>query len=35
MDQLMGLLQDMGKPSRTRSLSDSGNQEDGIYFILY
>ncbi|KAL5287300.1 MAP4K1 family protein [Megaselia abdita] len=28
MDQLMGLLQDMGKPSRTRSLSDSGNQDE-------
>ncbi|XP_055908323.1 mitogen-activated protein kinase kinase kinase kinase 5 isoform X2 [Eupeodes corollae] len=28
MDQLMGLLNDMGKSSRTRSLSDSGTQEE-------
>uniref|UniRef100_A0A1A9UR29 CNH domain-containing protein n=1 Tax=Glossina austeni TaxID=7395 RepID=A0A1A9UR29_GLOAU len=28
MDQLLGLLNDMGKSSRTRSLSDGGAQED-------
>ncbi|XP_055383366.1 mitogen-activated protein kinase kinase kinase kinase 5 isoform X9 [Condylostylus longicornis] len=28
MDQLIGLLNDMGKSSRTRSLSDSGTQDD-------
>ncbi|XP_036334643.1 mitogen-activated protein kinase kinase kinase kinase 5 [Rhagoletis pomonella] len=28
MDQLIGLLNDMGKSSRTRSLSDGGTQED-------
>lgn len=29
MDQLMGLLNDMGKSSRTRSLSDGGGPDDG------
>ncbi|XP_073814136.1 MAP4K3-like protein hppy isoform X7 [Musca autumnalis] len=28
MDQLLGLINDMGKSSRTRSLSDGGTQED-------
>lgn len=28
MDQLIGLLNDMGKTSRTRSLSDGGAQDD-------
>ncbi|XP_004534697.1 mitogen-activated protein kinase kinase kinase kinase 5 isoform X1 [Ceratitis capitata] len=30
MDQLIGLLNDMGKSSRTRSLSDGGTQEDEV-----
>ena len=33
MDPLMGLLQDMCKPSRR--LSDSGNQEDGKIYDLF
>lgn len=28
MDQLIGLINDMGKSSRTRSLSDGGTQDD-------
>ncbi|XP_018791930.1 PREDICTED: mitogen-activated protein kinase kinase kinase kinase 5 isoform X4 [Bactrocera latifrons] len=30
MDQLIGLLNDMGKSSRTRSLSDGGTQDDEV-----
>ena len=30
MDQLMGMLNEMGKSSRTRSLSDSGQDEGKI-----
>lgn len=29
MDQLMGLMNDIGKSSRTRSLSDGGGPDDG------
>lgn len=28
MDQLIGLINDLGKTSRTRSLSDGGTQDD-------
>lgn len=34
MDRLMGLLNDMGRTQRTRSLSDGG-QEEGIYMLIY
>lgn len=34
MDQLMGLLNDMGKSSRTRSLSDGGGPDDGKHSIF-
>lgn len=37
MDQLIGLLNDLGKTSRTRSLSDGGTQDDdeGSVAIAY